>query len=268
MTMGLSEVGGQDSATLYDAFSDNLKELGSTVSTDEEPDLVVQKLLASFKNTMSDQCATNIPFNKSLEDARSKVLPTVVDNWETLSPDTQAEASRMGNFFCKMHILVNFAGQCEKSLLTFEQTVTDGKNPHSFYSESGAVRLARTASKAFTTHGCEKSGVASHFNTFLKESGKTSMLISFRGERFNHLFCVAAATYAHWKDMKSFLEKWPQPNDLLKSILFDVNEKVYIAGIRALGIVDKVRPLNIYKVKYNEYCILDSKNVIIQNVKS
>jgi E1A/CREB-binding protein len=58
----------------------------------------------------------------------------------------------MGHFFCKMHLLVNFATECDKCLKIFEQNViVSGRNPNAFNnSESGASRLVRTAAKALT----------------------------------------------------------------------------------------------------------------------
>jgi len=48
--------------------------------------------------------------------------------------------------------------------------MSEGKNPFSFdWNESGGTCLTRTVSKALTMHGCDKSGVGSHFSTFLEE---------------------------------------------------------------------------------------------------
>ncbi|XP_062619841.1 uncharacterized protein LOC134281392 [Saccostrea cucullata] len=88
--------------------------------------------------------------------------------------------------------------------------------------------------------GCEKSGVGGHFMTFLKEKGEQNHLISFRGHRFNHLFCVAGSVYHHRQHIQDFLSSWADPNDLLKSVSFDIREKGYISSIRALGIIDKM----------------------------
>lgn len=94
----------------------------------------------------------------------------------------------MGNFFCKMHILVNFATEADKALKIFESPViNDGNNPHTSdsSSESGCVILIRTACKAFTKHGSDKSGVASYWNSFLNSKERVSKLVTFRGNRFN-----------------------------------------------------------------------------------
>ncbi|CAC5376816.1 unnamed protein product [Mytilus coruscus] len=106
--------------------------------------------------------------------------------------------------------------------------------------ESGASRLTRTASKALTLHGCEKSGVGQHFRTHFKERDIDNKLITFRGHRFNHLFYAAGATYHHLNDVIDFIESWADPNNLLKSISFDVRGKAFSSGIRALGIIDKL----------------------------
>lgn len=140
-----------------------------------------------------------------------------------------------------MHIFVNMAGEVDKCLMVFENSISQGNNPYSFdWKESGGSRLTRTVSKALTMKGCEKSEVGSHFMTFLKEKGEQNKLISFRGHRFNHLFCVAGSVYYHRQDIQDFLSSWSDPHDLLKSVSFDIGEKAYMSSIRALGIIDKL----------------------------
>ncbi|CAL4110248.1 unnamed protein product, partial [Meganyctiphanes norvegica] len=144
-------------------------------------------------------------------------------------------------FFCKMHIFVNMATEVDKCLTILETNICSGNNPYSFdRKESGASRLTRTVSKALTMHGCEKSGVGFHFLTQLQEKNAKNKLITFRGHRFNHLFYASGATYHHLEDIRNFLDTWPDPNELSKSISFDICEKAYISSLRALGIIDKV----------------------------
>jgi hypothetical protein len=118
--------------------------------------------------------------------------------------EEKANASQLFSFFCKMHLFVNMAGEVDKSLSQFEKTIiSDSRNPFSFAStESGIARLVITASKAFTAHGCDKSGVGGHFSTYLKGKGISNKLITFRGHRFNHLFHAAGVTYYHLKDIQ------------------------------------------------------------------
>jgi E1A/CREB-binding protein len=65
-------------------------------------------------------------------------------------------------------------------------------------------------------------------------------LITFRGHRFNHFFYAAGATYHHLGDIKRFLGNWADPNELLKSVAFDITEMVYKSSVRALGIINKM----------------------------
>lgn len=140
-----------------------------------------------------------------------------------------------------MHLVVNFTTECDKGLKEFEQNVIESeRNPHAFNSfESGACRLIRTAAKGLTTHGSEKAGAASYWNSFLDEMGK-KQIATFRSNRFNILFVHAAAVFYHKDHIKNFLNQWIYPNELLKSIEFDIIEKIYVAEIMALGIIDKV----------------------------
>jgi hypothetical protein len=55
--------------------------------------------------------------------------------------------------------------------------IVSGRNPNAFNnSESGASRLVRTAAKALTTHGSEKAGVASYWQSFLDDVGQKNHL--------------------------------------------------------------------------------------------
>ena len=146
-----------------------------------------------------------------------------------------------GDYFCKMHLLVNFATEADKVLQINEaDIVADGRNQFAMGNESGAARLIRTSCKALTEHGCDMSGMASHWLTYLEEQNIKNHLISYRANRFNVLFYDAAATYYHRNHISDFISSLPDPNNLLKAVLFYINHKVYLAQIRALGIIDKV----------------------------
>ena len=56
----------------------------------------------------------------------------------------------------------------------------------------------------------------------------------------NVLFYNAATSYYHKDAIKKCLASWPNPNNLLKAVNEDVNNNVYLAEVRALGIIDKL----------------------------
>ena len=244
LSAGLSEVARGDASTLFEEFENVVSELASSIQAYNAADCQseIARLVHSIVSTMSDQGSVNPLFNEKLQKLRENLLPLVYEHWDTLAPEIQEEMSTLFSFFCKMHIFVNMASEADKCLSQFEkQIVLDGRNPYAFsWNESGASRLIRTASKALSSHGCEKSEVGGHFQTYLKETGIANKLITFRGHRFNHLFYAAGATFYHLNDIKDFLVKLADPNDLLKSIQFDIHESVYISGLRALRIIDKM----------------------------
>ena len=242
-SLGLSAVGSADADTLMSTFQDLLSDLSASIQgkSDMSDEHKVRQLVSTIVATMSDQGATNPVFNRQLLAYKESIMPHVVENWESIDPSVQSEMCNISSFFCKMHIFVNMANEVDKCLSIFEKTVSEGKNPFAFdWKESGGARLTRSVSKALTMGGCEKSGVGGHFSTFLKDRDKKNHLISFRGHRFNHLFCVAGAVYHHRHDIMAFLDTWSDPNDLLKSVAFDIREPAFCSSIRALGIIDKL----------------------------
>ena len=154
-------------------------------------------ILAKIKNTMSDRHIVEKNFNSHRD-----ILPTIVHSWEQMTHEEQNSIGTLNNFFCGMHILVGMADTASSALLQWEYTHFQGTDqpagPSVFVkkSESGIVRLVRTACKALSKHGSEQSGVYMSFTSHLLSSGiKKNPLASFRGNRFNILFYDAGALY-------------------------------------------------------------------------
>ena len=130
----------------------------------------IAKLIASLKHTMSDQRSANPTFNLALKKLRSDLLETAIINWENLTPPSREGIKKMTNFFCKMHIVVNFASEADKILKLFESNIAEGRNPQALgTTESGSIRLIRTACKFFTSRGCDKSGVHIMWKSYLEK---------------------------------------------------------------------------------------------------
>ena len=241
MSLGLKEVGGGDAKTLLDSFKDTISDLADAITSDfDGKNELIGKLTVSILTMMTDGAAVNHAFLNEFELFRNTLLPAVVQNMDTLPPDTHSEIKSVSHFLCKMHPLVNFASSCDETLKMFEKNVVTGKNPFSFdKGESGTIRLIRTAAKSLTQRGSDKAGVHSHWVSYLHEKNKSDHLISFIGSRFNVVFQEAASVYFHKDDICDFYDKFLNPNLLSKSVQFDVEQKLFIAGTRALGIISK-----------------------------
>lgn len=111
---------------------------------------------------MSDRASSQKAFNTLLSEYRTNVLPLIIDNWESLEKNEQTSMSQMFHYFCAMHLLVNMAENVTEALKLFENA--NGTSD----SESGTVRLVRTACKAFQMRACEKSGCPLQFTSYLK----------------------------------------------------------------------------------------------------
>ena len=205
-------------------------------------------ILSKIKNTMSDRHIVEKNFNHLLEDYRTGILPTIIESWEQMTPEEQGSISTLNNFFCGMHLLVGMADVVSSVLLQWETmhfAESVGAAAHCTYvrkSESGVVRLVRTACKALCRHGSEQSGVYQSFTSHLATNGiKRNPLASFRGNRFNILFYDAGAVYYISDVVVSFFRDiWQTPNQLLRAVCSDMQVPEYLAGCRALGLINKV----------------------------
>ena len=125
-SMGLLELGKSDTEAIMDSFNYRVKEITQALSSGENLTVEdkVAELVTSIKNTMSDQGPTNATFNEQLTELRKELLPKVVEKWEDLSEDSKKSLEQMGNFYCKLHLLVNLGEEANKALKLFEHAAT------------------------------------------------------------------------------------------------------------------------------------------------
>ena len=222
-------------------------------------------ILSKIKNTMSDRHIVEKSLNQLLEDYRGSVLPELVKSWDQMTPDEQASMTIMNNFFCGMHLIVGIADVAASILVQWESSHFEGNPPvqskFSHKSESGTVRLIRTACKALSKHGNEQCGVYQAFTSYLSSKGiKRNPLATFRGNRFNifNLFYDAGALYYISDLVKAFFKDvWQTPNQLLRAVNEDIRVPEYVAGCKALGLVKKIITGPLWRVLESDVSILE-----------
>ena len=202
---------------------------------------------------MSDRASSQKSFNSLLSEYRTNVLPLIIDNWDSLDDNEQSSMSQMFHFFCGMHLLVNMAEHVTETLRLFENANGTTEN------ESGAVRLVRTACKAFQRRACQKSGCPLQFSSYLKQHGiDNNPLINFRGNRYNVLFANGGRVYHLSEHIVNFLKKvWGTPNRLLQAVLNDAEKDLNKAGCKALGLIDKHITGPLWRIMESNIHVLD-----------
>ena len=213
-----------------------------------------QKTLYVILRLLCHRAATEVKFNELLEQYRKEILPLTCYNYHTFTEEEKASLESLSNFFCVLHALVNFADAAQKSIKEVENIIFDGNIPafdnvNTFTkgTELGTCRLTRTATKAFEegSRGDEKSGCQGNFRAYVREFLRQNQLRSvplraFRGSRVNVLFSNASAVYFLHGQMVAFLQGYGTENRLLKSVLFDLNTKEYLASVKALCLINKL----------------------------
>ena len=192
------------------------------------------EIVSRIKNTMSDRHAAEKRFNEILSDFRTEILPTVIDHWDSIDEVEREQLTRMNNFFCGLHFLVGLADAAEETLKLWEAQFSSNV----VGSSSGTQRLVRTACKALHHRGSQQCGSSTLFRTYLRKEGIHKIpLAHFVGNRFNILFYDAAGVYYLRVLIMKFNETvhGGNANRLLKFC-----NPMYIAGCRALGLIDKM----------------------------
>ena len=79
------------------------------------------------------------------------------------------------------------------------------------------------------------------FTAYLTNQYNTrNHLVDYIGNRANILFEGASATFFHLDHISTFVSMLPEPNNLLKAVAEDAQDKLVAAELRALGITHKV----------------------------
>lgn len=263
LLLGLRDMATKSSHDTMDTFKEILRDIDA--SCDNETGSA-NKILVHIKNTMSDRAATETKFNDLLKEYRDTLLPDVIENYNTLSAESQLAISSMNTFFCGLHTLVHMADVSQQAIYDIEKAHFDGTVPihNSSYTksnQSGTVRLIMTACKSFARRGDQKSGCHGAFVTFVTDFLKSNKLLGLplqplKGNRFNILFSNAGHVYFLRSKMKEYLEKTSTLNSLLQSVLHDLQVPFFLAGCKALGLVSKLVTTPLWNV-------IENKNVSI-----
>lgn len=237
-----------------------LKDILQQLSECSQTSNTAEKIIANIKSTMSDRASAQKSFNSLLADYRADILPNVTENWGDLTDTERQSLSQMHNFYCGMHLVVNMAEHASETLKLIERNYEDtSKFAFNTDNESGTLRLIRTACKAFERRGDERNGCPLQFAAYLKRKGVANCpLIHFRGNRFNVIFANGARVYKLRGHIVDFLQNvWGTPNRLLKAVLEDMCNDNYIAGCKALGLVDKLITGPLWRILESDVHILD-----------
>lgn len=185
-----------------------------------------------------------------LEQWREETLPKVVDNWEELSDETKENMKCVNDLYCGKHVVLNLQEYAGSALSDWEVVEADGaklgREKHLLWNrgkESATLLAVRTVCEAFGPDANAQAGAPIEFSDSLDRIGEKSRLIAYRGNRFNVPFENSAAVYfhnhkGHISNAHQSLPPTKQKNQLIRSVIYDLQDKIIIDGIRAMGIIN------------------------------
>lgn len=178
-------------------------------------------------------------------------MPSIYSNWEKLSAEEQQSLTKLNNFYCGLHLLANFAQVSDKVISDYEKYILDvpigvwaKAEIARFVSneESGAIRLIRTASKCFARGADEMNGCYREFRTFINtnsiyeeysEKDRTSLLVPFRGNRFNIIFYNAEIVYYLSQYIKELFNMFTYHKTFYKRLFSTISKKTPFGNMQS-----------------------------------
>ncbi len=99
------------------------------------------------------------------------------------------------------------------------------------------------------------------WRAFLEKKNVKNEMISFLHHRFNVIFVLGDAFYINRSHLKEFVESLQSDNSLHQSIKQDIDDKIFLASRRALGILNKLISGPLYRKVVELGHIFDLDNV-------
>lgn len=132
--LGLREMSNKSSQTTLDTFKEILSDISDICDSSLENNEIshVYHILCNIRDFMTDRTKTNIAFTDLLVEYRKQVMPEVIDSWDSLSSVQKNACCKINNFFCGLHLLVNFAECASPCLRNFEMMYSNTHKSDSF----------------------------------------------------------------------------------------------------------------------------------------
>ena len=245
LSIGFEELPAGDTENYFKCTRNIMADMAKLICPDNASSLQLDKktaeLLAKIKNTMSDRHIVNKCLNQQIQQWRSNLMPLVHENLDSLPANVQSNILSMNHLYCGLHTIINMGTVAKDVSKEFESIASSDLVSHSYTRGSArSCELLYELSKALTyTHDYQKAGVAHEWAAYLDSKGITNHVVCTKGERINVLFAAAAGAYFHRTHVADFLQISSHDNRLLQA-LPDLQDPLYLAVLKSLGIVDKL----------------------------
>lgn len=254
--LGLRDMLDKAASTTLDVFKNILDDISDICEQNRQKNIISpgHSILCNIRDFMSDRAQTNIAFNDLLEQYRLDIMPNFISNWNKLSDAERSITSKVNNFFCGLHLLVNFAECLSPILKLFEKmqetesSLQDNFSDEDeapeiqvFSTDSKTISFLRFCGKCFGRGVDEKSGCYSSFRTHVENENEKVLFVDFRGNRFNIIFLMGQIAYYHHPRILNFFESVHGAKNKLHKLTLQLVKKTYIiACCKVLGLISKL----------------------------
>ncbi len=236
LSTGIEEMPAGSANDYMEATKNIFNAVAELISTDDKQEKMA-RLLKNIKNLQSDRQIVNKNYGEQLSQYRTSFLPAIIENYHELSGEELLMIVHMNHLYCGLHVIIGLGTISKEALKEFENITNSSVEPLKPQQQSRVSSLLWEISKAFAAgHSYMKAGVVDSFEAYLSDLGLKNHIVSFRGERINIIFYLAAVVYYHRNHIGGFLDTYGSEGSKLLSSIRDIQKPAVLASIRGLGI--------------------------------
>ena len=267
-SLGMEDMLSGSALCFFETFRDLLKEIADLLVPPGEQDVRIAELLGSIKAVMTDRHIVNCSFVEQLQEWRKEVLPLIIERYNELPDDEKDKVARMNHVFCGLkHVVHNLGTAADAAVKEWVKIAAVIDKHSGFVTKNSRIydMLFEISKLCSVAHGDQRNGKAVAWSDYLSDIKKTNYIVSFLHHRFNIYFVLGGAVCYHRNDLKNFLKNTQDSeNFLLTSIAADIENKIYLAGFRSLGIFNKLVSGPLFRLLEEEGHIFELNNVWLQ----
>ncbi|XP_064653012.1 uncharacterized protein LOC135503383 [Lineus longissimus] len=238
ISLGFTRVAHETGEAIAGTSKDALTEIAEMQAHDDtgltSESFIEEHGLKKLSYFMSDRAANEKKSNRLLNE------------WKQETLQTDEDQQTVHSFHCSVHVLLGFHSNTVAALKPLEAEISEelghglgmkGKDMFKDWKSKPAVeRIALSASQIFGPEG-DYLGLRDKWEAHCQHENIKSCIESYKDNRFNGLFAVAAQIVAHRSDFIKVLEAVEKPNKKLQAVLADLKCDIIVTLLHALGII-------------------------------
>lgn len=234
----IREVASKDATTSMNTFLsilDDIDRTGDQSAHDPESPQFRDLVIGSINAAMGDRASTQIKFSQLVQEYRSKIIPSTISGWDTMSSREKKARLTFLTLPCFVHIVASMAEPIWNDFAKHEYDMLGTQEAGE--GRGSAVTLIRSMMKHFGPRSAALTTTYRDYEAWSKcTDTKMIRLPTLKGKRFNVIPKAATIIFTHKVHFKNFMDIYKA--DRVKPMREGMENELFMAQMHVLALVD------------------------------